>query len=146
MPAVRPREGHGRLRSNAESFQAAQSRRSRSNAWAHSTLVGCTSSFEQLLANLILNGDQATADDAPVEVVLEASRHAVTIQVIDFGTGISPTDLNRIWEPLYTTKQAGSGLGLLVVKEAVAAFNGDIAVTSSAGKGTCFSIRLPVPI
>lgn len=108
------------------------------------SLIGSVTQFEQMLANLVLNGDQATAGAHPVKVVMRATDNAVTIDVIDRGAGISPEVLSAIWEPLFTTKAAGSGLGLLVVKEAVADFGGAISVTSTPGAGTCFAVRLPV--
>lgn len=107
-------------------------------------LYGNLSRFEQMLMNLILNGDQATTGVAPVEVALASAPNEITIRVTDYGAGIAAADLERIWEPLYTTKSSGTGLGLLVVKDAVTAFNGRIAVTSHPGKGTCFSITLPM--
>lgn len=107
-------------------------------------IYGSISSFEQMLANMVLNGDQATENGQPVQVVLRSTVEGINLQVIDFGSGIPAEDLERIWDPLFTTKTSGTGLGLFVVKEAVVKLGGAIAVSSSPGKGTCFSVRLPV--
>jgi two-component system C4-dicarboxylate transport sensor histidine kinase DctB len=118
-------------------------------------LYGDAVKFQQILANLIVNAIEAygTADDLapyldkPVRVRLYSSEHALTIQVYDWGQGISPRNINRVFEPFYTTKsQAGHGLGigLAIVKQYVMTdFGGTIAVQSSRRHGTLFTVSLP---
>jgi len=60
------------------------------------------------------------------------------------GTGIPADQLAQIFEPLYTTKPTGTGLGLYMVREIVAAHAGEICVTSHVGHGTTFTITLPL--
>jgi len=67
----------------------------------------------------------------------------VQIQVRDMGSGIPAERLERIFEPLYTTKPGGTGLGLCIVHEIVTAHGGQITVQSAEGQGTTFRITLP---
>jgi signal transduction histidine kinase len=72
-------------------------------------------------------------------------REYAEITVSDTGSGIAPEDLPRIFEPFYTTKgQKGTGLGLSVIWGIVDNHNGSISVDSRVGKGTTFTIRIPV--
>jgi signal transduction histidine kinase len=68
---------------------------------------------------------------------------AVHIQVQDTRSGIAATALAQIFEPLYTTKPGGTGLGLYIVQEIVAAHGGQITVESREGHGTTFTLTLP---
>jgi signal transduction histidine kinase len=64
--------------------------------------------------------------------------------VADTGSGISEADLERIFIPFFTTKDKGTGLGLAICKRLVRAAGGDISVTSRAGQGASFTVRLPI--
>jgi signal transduction histidine kinase len=67
---------------------------------------------------------------------------AVTLEVTDSGVGIAP-DVD-VFEPFFTTKSFGTGIGMTIVRQILAAHGGSISFTSELGKGTRFSIRLPV--
>ncbi|MFO1458124.1 MAG: ATP-binding protein [Verrucomicrobiota bacterium] len=67
----------------------------------------------------------------------------VWLAVADTGSGIAADQLNRLFEPFYTTKRKGSGLGLMVVQRIVQDHGGRIDVESEVGRGTTFRIRLP---
>ncbi|MEW6511830.1 MAG: ATP-binding protein [Bacteroidota bacterium] len=78
-------------------------------------------------------------------VEAEGYREYIEMTVADTGSGISPDDMNKVFEPFYTTKeQRGTGLGLAVVWGIVDNHNGTIGVRSELGKGTIFTIRLPI--
>jgi signal transduction histidine kinase len=70
----------------------------------------------------------------------------VHLQVQDTGHGIAAATLAQIFEPLYTTKPGGTGLGLYLVQEIVTAHGGQITVESVEGQGTTFLITLPVTL
>ena len=67
------------------------------------------------------------------------------ISIIDTGAGISEENLSKIFEPYFTTKERGSGLGLTMVFKIIREHRGEITVNSKEGKGSCFTITLPIP-
>ncbi|MFM7315334.1 MAG: ATP-binding protein, partial [bacterium] len=67
------------------------------------------------------------------------------LEITDTGRGIAPTDLDRVFEPFYTTRKAGSGLGLPTCRRIVEAQGGQISVTSTPGIGSRFILSFPVP-
>ena len=67
----------------------------------------------------------------------------VIVSFTDTGGGISADNLGRIFEPYFTTKAAGTGLGLLIVRRIVREHGGELAIESSEGKGVTLTIRLP---
>jgi two-component system sensor histidine kinase ChiS len=100
----------------------------------------------QILMNLLHNGVRHTLPGGIVVVSLEEQPETITIKVQDTGEGISPTDLPHIWERFYRGQSragGGTGLGLALVKELTEAMNGTVAVTSTPGEGSCFSVTLP---
>jgi ligand-binding sensor domain-containing protein/signal transduction histidine kinase len=106
--------------------------------------------FKQLALNLCLNAiqaipeDQAQQGEVIVSVVTEPE-NKVVLEVSDNGFGIEPTQLDRIFTPLFTTKKQseGTGLGLFVVKQIADEFNGQIQVRSTPGIGTTFRVSFP---
>ena len=68
---------------------------------------------------------------------------SVCVQIDDTGPGMSPETLSRIFEPYFSSRPKGTGLGLPIAKKIVEAHGGEIKVNSEPGKGTSFTIRLP---
>lgn len=103
--------------------------------------------FKQALLNLMLNAEQAMPQGGllTMQAALEISGHGtcVALSLIDTGKGIDPKTLPRIFEPFFSTKSTGSGLGLPTTKKIIEAHRGSIDVQSEVGKGTKFTIRLP---
>ena len=66
------------------------------------------------------------------------------VHISDNGPGIKPEDLERIKEPLFTTKNFGTGLGLPAVEQILAQHGGSLAVNSTLGSGACFTMRIPI--
>ena len=98
--------------------------------------------FSIVLNNLILNGIQAINGAGTIEIIVEENHDVTVIRIQDSGIGISKENLDKIFEPLFTTKQKGTGLGLASVKSIIASHEGMISVTSPP---TIFTIRLPKP-
>jgi signal transduction histidine kinase len=96
----------------------------------------------QCVHNIVKNSMEAMRGGA---IVVAASRkkHGVAIRIEDSGVGIPEDDLNRIFEPFFSTKPSGMGIGLYLVKKIVEAHQGTITVASRPGRGTAFSIELP---
>jgi len=98
----------------------------------------------QVVFNLLTNAVQAM--DGAGRIVIRARREngSVHYEVADNGPGIAPENLGKIFEPLFTTKARGIGLGLAVSRTLARANDGDLTVTSAAGQGATFHLKLPV--
>lgn len=99
--------------------------------------------FEVMITNLVMNAIQAMNNSGQVDIRLSDDEKYVTMQVIDAGSGIPKDVMPRIFEPLFTTKQIGTGLGLASCKAIVEQHKGTIHVVSTVGKGTTFTIQIP---
>ena len=100
--------------------------------------------FERVLTNLILNAVQAMPDGGKLTITGNVDQESVTMVVQDTGVGIEPDNLGKIFTPFFTTKAKGQGLGLAVCKRLTDAQGGTIDVTSQVGKGSTFTLRMPV--
>jgi two-component system, sporulation sensor kinase E len=100
--------------------------------------------IQQVLVNLVKNAMQATTRGGTITIQTGESSDAVWVSVVDTGAGIASEQLNRIFEPFYTTKKKGTGLGLMIVQRIVRSHGGHIEVESQAGRGTTFRIWLPL--
>ena len=96
------------------------------------------------IMNLIKNALEAMPQGGSLKIALAHKQHCAIITISDTGCGIAETDLSRIFDIYYTTKQEGAGLGLMMVYDAVAEHGGKIEVVSKQNKGTTFKIILPV--
>jgi two-component system sensor histidine kinase HydH len=101
--------------------------------------------FSQSLLNLYLNAIQAMDEGGVLSVrsTLGTNNH-VQVEVADTGKGITPSDLDKIFDPYFTTKSAGTGLGLAIVHKIVEAHHGQIKVKSTPGQGAAFIITIPI--
>lgn len=101
------------------------------------TLVGA-------LLNLIENSIQSSQGQVHLKIHLYARDHQLRLAVSDNGSGIEPAVLARLGEPFFTTKTTGTGLGLAVVKAVSRAHQGELAISSRLGRGTCALVTLPL--
>lgn len=107
--------------------------------------------LQQILLNLISNAVEATSGRGRILLEVSAAMDAqgqcpcALLTISDEGTGISPTVLPRIFDQHFTTRPDGNGVGLATVKHLVHMHGGTLEVASQVGRGTRFSIQLPVP-
>lgn len=109
-------------------------------------IFGDAEHLQQALLNLMMNGIQAMSDGGTLSVSIEhpgGSRFA-HIAIADEGVGIAPDQLAKIWEVFYSSKPGGTGLGLPVVQRIVDEHRGQVEVASAPGRGTCFTVLLPL--
>ena len=100
--------------------------------------------IQQVLVNLIKNAMQAMTKGGTLVLQTGEGSDGVWVSVADTGGGIPQDRINRIFEPFYTTKAKGSGLGLMIVQRIVRAHGGRIELESQVGRGTTFRIWLPL--
>jgi two-component system, sporulation sensor kinase E len=100
--------------------------------------------MQQVLVNLAKNAMQAMTKGGTLTVQSGVDSEIVWVSVADTGGGIPTEKLNRIFEPFYTTKKKGTGLGLMIVQRIVRAHGGNIEIESQVGRGTTFRVRLPL--
>ncbi len=99
--------------------------------------------IKQALVNLIKNAMQAMPPGGTLTIETGQNTEEVWVSVADTGGGIAPDQVNQIFEPFYTTKQKGTGLGLMIVQRIVRQHGGHIELESRVGQGATFRIWLP---
>ncbi|SPE23928.1 putative Histidine kinase [Candidatus Sulfopaludibacter sp. SbA3] len=97
-----------------------------------------------MLLNLVMNSIQAPPGGGQVVVAARPDADNVVITVKDHGCGIAPDIIARVFDPFFTTRENGLGLGLTVARQIAVAHCGNIMVIGSSEKGTCVSVRLPL--
>ena len=100
--------------------------------------------MERVFHNLVLNAAQATAAGGAVTVKTRTAAGTAEVAVIDRGVGIEPKNLKSIFNPFFTTKPEGVGLGLAIVSKIVDEHGGKISVESELGRGSVFRVLLPM--
>jgi two-component system, sporulation sensor kinase E len=100
--------------------------------------------IKQVLVNLVKNAMQAMTKGGILTVQTGQGSDGVWVSLSDTGGGIAPEKINRLFEPFYTTREKGTGLGLMIVQRIVREHRGRIEVESRVGKGTTFRVGLPL--
>jgi signal transduction histidine kinase len=103
-----------------------------------------SNSLKQVLLNLFINAQQAMPGGGELILRTQKADSNAVINVTDTGKGITPENLEKIFDAYYSTKTSGSGLGLSTSKKIIEAHKGSIKVDSIVGKGTSFTITLPI--
>jgi two-component system nitrogen regulation sensor histidine kinase NtrY len=98
--------------------------------------------IKRVLINLVDNALAANISNEPILIELKLSENQIKLMVEDNGAGIDAENLQRIFEPYYSTKKSGVGLGLSIVKKIIEEHDGKIEVKSELGKGSRFTIML----
>lgn len=117
------------------------------------SIEGDAQPIKQVFWNLFINAAQAMPDGGELRVELRRGQPVLSfvgdqdqgeISVSDTGTGIAENEIDKIFDPFFTTKEKGTGLGLSIVHSIVESYRGKIAVRSQLGRGTTFTIILPI--
>jgi len=108
-------------------------------------IIADKNQLQQVFLNLIINAKDALDRGGTIRIKTQAKAHWVVIRFEDNGCGIPAEDLEKVFLPLYTTKQegTGSGLGLSISQSIIEDHKGFIEAKSRPGKGTTFIIRFP---
>jgi signal transduction histidine kinase len=107
-------------------------------------IMGNEAELSQVLINLLLNALQATERGGSVAVEASQQGSRIFLRISDTGSGMTPEQVRHIFEPFYTTKEGGTGLGLPTCQRIIEQHGGAIEVTSSTGNGSVFTINFPV--
>jgi signal transduction histidine kinase len=99
----------------------------------------------QALLNLLINALQAVEQRGRVELRARMTGGSLVMDLFDSGPGVAPERLNAIFEPYYTTKPEGSGIGLWIAQQIIIAHGGTIQAANAPAGGAVFTVRLPVP-
>lgn len=100
--------------------------------------------LERVFLNLALNGIQAMEKGGTLKVSTKKTKEFVEVSFKDTGAGISKKNMKKLFTPFFTTKAKGMGMGLAICKRLLDAHSGSIKVESKEGKGTTFTVRLPI--
>jgi signal transduction histidine kinase/CheY-like chemotaxis protein len=106
-------------------------------------VIGSYSSLSHCILNLIKNAREAMPDGGTIHILWEGSESTATVTVRDHGAGISEQDLAHIFEPFYSTKKQGTGLGLAMVRGIIGQHAGTVEIRSTLGMGTSVSLVWP---
>lgn len=104
------------------------------------------SRLKRALFNLIKNAFEAMNNQGEVKIHIYQKDTDIVFDVIDTGGGIAPEYLEKIFTPFETTKETGTGLGLLITKQIVNCHNGHITIDSRLGDGCTFSVHIPIHV
>lgn len=107
------------------------------------TMQGDSELMKQVILNLLLNAIQAMPDGGEVRVTAGCDRSHLLIEVSDEGCGIPPENMDRMFNPFFTTKESGTGLGLAVAHQIVAQHGGTLRARNNPMRGATFTVQLP---
>ncbi|ULL15103.1 two-component sensor histidine kinase [Paenibacillus sp. H1-7] len=99
--------------------------------------------FVQCMIHLCKNGIEAMPSGGKLQIIGTVQNRSVCIDIIDHGVGMTPDEIRRLGTPFYSTRDKGTGLGMMVTYRVIQTIHGKIDVTSEVGKGTCFSLLIP---
>jgi two-component system sensor histidine kinase PilS (NtrC family) len=146
-PTLQPIDGGREVAATVELFRAQAAGRGielEAEAEAAVHVRADARQFRQVLWNLLGNAADATAAGGYVRVKLSRQGQQALLEVADSGEGIGEDDLERIFDPFFTTKERGTGLGLAIVHRIVEAHGGALSVRSEPGRGSTFTVALPL--
>jgi signal transduction histidine kinase len=107
-------------------------------------IYGSKDQLEQVFMNMVLNAQSAMTRGDKLSIRAFADERNIVIQFSDTGQGIAPDQINKIFDPFFSTKPTGTGLGLFVSYGIIQSHHGTIEVESTVNVGTTFTIRLPI--
>ena len=105
---------------------------------------GDPTQIRQLFDNIVRNGIEAMNGRGEILITARSAAHYIEIRIDDAGPGISPDKMARIFEPFYTDKEKGIGMGLAVCLRIVTAHDGSIQAANRPGNGASIIVRLPL--
>ena len=100
--------------------------------------------MKHVILNLVKNAEDAMPNGGRLTISTSVQADLLNVKMVDTGMGIEPKDLENIFQPFYSTKRRGHGLGLSIVHQTIRDHGGDIKIQSEVGKGTEVIVHLPM--
>lgn len=100
--------------------------------------------FSRVITNILKNAVEAVAGEGEVFVKVSVEDETLEVKIDDSGDGIQPESMEKLFEPFFTTRSKGTGLGLAYAMQVVKAHNGNITARNRRDKGACFTVRIPL--
>ncbi|HKX27912.1 MAG TPA: ATP-binding protein [Blastocatellia bacterium] len=113
------------------------------NPGSHTNFQGDVEQLKTCFSNLTINAVQAMDEGGSLKIILHPQKDWIRFEVSDTGSGIAPDAIDHIFEPYFSTKETGIGLGLPLTKKLIEDHGGRITVSSEVGTGTTFTVTLP---
>jgi two-component system sensor histidine kinase HydH len=107
------------------------------------SLDGDPDALEQLFLNLLLNAAEALDRGGAASILIDPQESEISVRIRDNGSGMAPEVRARVFEPLFSTRAEGTGLGLPIARRIAVAHGGEIRIESAPGSGTTVEVRLP---
>lgn len=107
-------------------------------------ISGDSELLKQVFLNILLNAIHATPEEEKIEVGIKMDNGCAVVEIKDYGDGISHENHEKIFDPFFSTKDKGTGLGLTIASKIMQAHRGAIKVNSELGKGSCFQLYFPL--
>jgi two-component system sensor histidine kinase HydH len=112
---------------------------------AEQSIIDCDSELlTQVFLNLILNAIQILPDGGKIQIRTHDINQNIVIEIADNGPGIAIADFQHLFDPFFTKREGGVGLGLTVTQQIVQAHHGKLSASLSEWQGACFTIVLPI--
>lgn len=112
----------------------------------HCMILGDRQKIRQCFINLIKNSIEATENGGELRISAVKNSNRINIDIIDNGIGMTPNEVNKLGTPYFTTKEEGTGLGMMIVFNVIKTMKGEIKIESEKGKGTHFMITFPLAL
>ncbi|NRF90298.1 GHKL domain-containing protein [Paenibacillus frigoriresistens] len=108
-------------------------------------LINCEENqLKQVVINILKNAIEAMTEGGIIEIIMKVDDNKIVIRFIDQGCGISEDRIGMLGEPFYTTKENGTGLGLMVSQKIIEAHHGSLTIKSQIDKGTTVDLIFPL--
>ena len=104
---------------------------------------GDVEQIKQVFFNVIGNAFDAVPDKSEIRIIISWENDFITIQIIDHGVGIKKENVSRVFEPYFTTKEKGNGIGMMIVHRIMKNHNGEVGIDSKFGSGTIVTLKFP---
>lgn len=104
---------------------------------------GDVEQIKQVFFNVIGNAFDAVSDNSEIRIIISWENDFITIQIIDHGVGIKKENVSRVFEPYFTTKEKGNGIGMMIVHRIMKNHNGEVGIDSKFGSGTIVTLKFP---